>query len=546
MSSPSRSRPSSLARRLVLIGALAVGLAGLGGMAGVVRAADGDVIVLTATGVVDNVMAGYLEEGVRSAADAGAPAVVVRLNTPGGSLDATQRITSTFLEARVPVIVWITPSGGRAASAGTFITMAANLAYMAPGTNIGAASPVGSNGEDIPGTLGEKVKNDAIANMTSIAEARGRPVDWAVSTVSDAKSYTASEAVAAGAVDGIASTIDEVLAQANGQEVTVAGTTSTLDLEGVGVEEQGLNPLQGLLHLLSDPNIAFVLFTIGVYGLIFELQNPNFVTGILGALAIILAFIGFGSLPLNLAGLMLIVLGIVLFVLEATVTSHGLLAIGGIICFALGASALYTTTGDPTEPIVGVALPLIITTTATTAVLMGLITLAAIRTRHMAPPTGAVGVPVPLGTEGVVQAPLEPLGHGLPGRRAVERPDGRHASGPTRHAGQARGLRRPDGDRRAHRRASPEPGSGGAIPRERVVDPDNPYRSKRRRPAPTGRRRRHQCSSSSRWRPSRSSACSCSSSCTSRCGSCSSTSRWSCSGWARRTRASSAGRASGS
>ena len=124
------------------------------------------------------------------------------------------------------MIVWITPSGGRAASAGTFITMAANLAYMAPGTNIGAASPVDSNGEDIPGTLGEKVKNDAIANMTAIAEARGRPVDWAVSTVSEAKSYTASEAVAAGAVDGIAATIDEVLAQANGQEVTVAGTTT--------------------------------------------------------------------------------------------------------------------------------------------------------------------------------------------------------------------------------------------------------------------------------------------------------------------------------
>ena len=225
--------------------------------------------------------------------------------------------------------------------------MAASLAYMAPGTNIGAASPVGSNGEDIPGTLGEKVKNDAIKNMTAIAEARGRPVDWAVSTVAEAASYSASEAVAAGAVDGIAATVDEVLAQANGQEVTVGGVTSTLDLTGVGVQDTGLNPLQGLLHLLSDPNIAFVLFTIGVYGLIFELQNPNFVTGILGAIAIILAFIGFGSLPLNLAGLLLIVLGVVLFVLEATVTSHGLLAIGGIICFALGASALYTEHGRP-------------------------------------------------------------------------------------------------------------------------------------------------------------------------------------------------------
>ena len=310
----------------------------------------------------------------------------------------------------MPVIVWITPSGGRAASAGTFITMAANLAYMAPGTNIGAASPVDSNGQDIPGTLGEKVKNDAIANMTAIAEARGRPVPWAVSTVSEAKSYSASEAVAAGAVDGIAATLDEVLGQANGKEVTVAGTTTTLALEGVGVDEQDMNPFQGLLHLLSDPNIAFLLFTIGTLGLIIELLHPNFVTGILGALAIILAFIGFGSLPLNLAGLMLIVLGIVLFVLEATVTSHGLLAIGGIVCFVLGASALYTNTGDPTEPIATVALPVILVTTALTGSLMVLISLAAIRTRRMAPPKGVVGVPVPLGTEGVVQSPLEPFG----------------------------------------------------------------------------------------------------------------------------------------
>ncbi|HEY4190418.1 MAG TPA: NfeD family protein [Candidatus Limnocylindrales bacterium] len=406
----SRSYASRPPRRLILIGALAALLAGLGGMAGLVRGAGNDVVVLTATGTVDNVMAGYLADGVQNAAAAGAPAVVVQLNTPGGSLDSTQRITSAFLEGHVPVIVWITPSGGRAASAGTFITMAANLAYMSPGTNIGAASPVDSNGQDIPGTLGEKVKNDAIANMTAIAEARGRPVPWAVSTVSDAKSYSANEAVAAGAVDGIATTINDVLQQANGKEVTVAGAPVTLALEGVGIDQQDMNPFQGLLHVLSDPNIAFLLFTIGTIGVIIELLHPNFVTGILGALAIILAFIGFGSLPLNLAGLLLIVLGIILLVLEFSVTSHGLLAIGGIICFVLGASALYTNTGDPTEPIATVALPVIFVTTATTAILMGFITLAAIRTRRMAAPKGTVGVAIPLGTAGVVQVPLDPAG----------------------------------------------------------------------------------------------------------------------------------------
>jgi membrane-bound serine protease (ClpP class) len=404
---PYRARrlPIRLARMLVVLGVLAVGAAGLA------RGATGDVVVLTATGVVDNVLAGYLEQGIQGAAEAGAPAVVVKLNTPGGSLDATQRITSAFLEAKLPVIVWISPSGGRAASAGTFITLAANLSYMAPGTNIGAASPVGSNGEDIAGTLGEKVRNDAIKNISSIAETRGRPVDWAVSTVDKAASYTATEAVAAGAVDGVAATIDEVLAQANGQKVTVSGTEVTVATAGAATTDTPMNPFQSLLHLLSDPNVAFVLFTIGVYGLIFELQNPNFVTGILGALALILSFIGFGSLPLNVAGLLLLGLGIILFALETQVVSHGLLTVGGIVCFLLGASALYTVPGgDPLQPAIGVAPPVIGVATITTAFVMGLIAITAARTRRMKPPAGTVGVPVPAGTTGVVQAPLGPLG----------------------------------------------------------------------------------------------------------------------------------------
>jgi membrane-bound serine protease (ClpP class) len=385
-------------------------LLGLFALAGAGRAAGPEVVVLPTTGIVDNVMAGYLGDGIARAADEGAAAVVIELNTPGGSLDATQRITSALLEAPIPTIVYVAPAGGRAASAGTFITLAANLAFMAPGTNIGAASPVGGGGEDIEGTLGEKVLNDAIKNITAIAEARGRPVDWAVSTVEEAASYAASEAVAAGAVDGIEISIDDVLAAAHGRVVDVRGSEVTLDLAGATAREVTMNPLQGFLHLLSDPNIAFVLFTIGVYGLIFELQNPNFVTGILGALALILAFIGFGSLPLNLAGLLLLALGVVLFVLETQVTSHGLLTIGGIICFALGASALYTLPGDPTGPIVEVATPLVVVMTTTTAVLMGLIALAAVRTRRMLAPAGTVGARVPIGTLGLVQAPLDPVG----------------------------------------------------------------------------------------------------------------------------------------
>jgi membrane-bound serine protease (ClpP class) len=406
-------RLATLARLLPLV-PLGLGTVGLVlGAVAPARAADGsgEAWVLPTTGVVDAVMAGYLSDGVAKAAREGAEVVVVKLNTPGGSLDATQQITSTFLEADLPVIVWVAPAGGRAASAGTFITLSANLAWMAPGTNIGAASPISSSGEDIGGTLGEKVKNDAIANITAIAQARGRPVDWAVSTVSEAKSYSAEEAVAAGAVDGIAATIEEVLREADGRTVTVAGgqavTLATADAVPV---EMPLNPLQGFLHLLSDPNIAFILFTIGFYGLIFEVQNPNLATGIIGAICIVLAFIGFGSLPLNVAGLLLIGLGGVLVLLETQVTSHGLLAIGAVICVALGAAALYTEPGTPTAPDVSVALPVLLTVVVTTGVFAALITIVAYRTRHAPQSPVLVGSLQVVGQGGKVARPIDPVG----------------------------------------------------------------------------------------------------------------------------------------
>ncbi|HEY3165212.1 MAG TPA: nodulation protein NfeD [Candidatus Limnocylindrales bacterium] len=397
-----------LDRRRPVLAAL-LSLAGLVLLASPVRAATaGSIVVLPTSGVVDPIMAEYLQGSLNTLADGGAKAVVIKLNTPGGSLDATQRIVSAILEARVPVIVWVAPSGGFAASAGTFITLSANLAYMAPGTRIGAASPIDSSGQDIPGTLGEKVKNDAIAWVTSIAQVRHRPVDWAVGTVAEAKSSPATEAVTVGAVDGLAATIDEVVRQASGRTVEVRGAPVVLDLGGAPVVEAPINPFQGILHLLADPNIALILFTVGFYGLLFEVQNPNFVTGILGAIAIVLAFIGFGSLPLNVGGLVLIGLGILLFGLEPTVTSHGLLTVGGVVCFVLGASALYTQSG-PFEPDVRVALPLLIVMTVTTAAFGALITIIAIKTRQMTGPSWALAG-VPSGTVGQVRRPIDPLG----------------------------------------------------------------------------------------------------------------------------------------
>lgn len=379
------------------------------GAAAVVGAAGGHVVVLRATGVVDNVIAGYIADGIRGAERDGAAAVVIELDTPGGSLDSTWQIVQSLEGSSVPTIVWVSPAGARAASAGTFITLAANLAYMAPGTNIGAASPIDASGNDIAGTLGDKVRNDAVAHMRSIAQLRGRNEEWAVSTVTEARSSPAGEAVALKAVNGIASSLEEVLASATGQVVTVVGGAGvTLDFAHATATDAAMNPFQGFLHLLSDPNIAFILFTIGFYGLLFELVHPNFVTGILGALAIILALIGFGSLPLNVAGLLLLALGVILLVLEVSVTSHGLLTIGGVVCFGLGASALYTNPGDPLEPVVAVATPLLLVTTLTTAGFGALIAWAAIRSRRIGGGTSAVSVPV--GATGTVGSRIAPRG----------------------------------------------------------------------------------------------------------------------------------------
>jgi membrane-bound serine protease (ClpP class) len=426
MDRPSRTRLPSLLGLCALAWLLA---ASLDPATRVVHAADASpsprpsgvgapgapVYVASATGIVDNVMAGYIEESVDRAAESSSPAVIVTLNTPGGSLDATQRIVSALLESRVPAIVWIAPSGARAASAGTFITLAANLAYMAPGTNIGAASPVGAGGEELTGTIGDKVRNDAIANIRSIAETRDRPVDWAVSTVEHAVSSSAAEAVALGAVDGIAATLEEVRRQADGEVVSVLGEPFTVEIADAPFVELPMNPFQSVIHLLSDPNVAFILLTVGFYGLLFELQSPNFVTGILGAIALVLAFIGFGSLPLNVAGVLLIGLAMVLFLLELTVTSHGLLAIGGLICFVLGAFTLYTAPGAPTAPDVTVAAPLIVGLAIATAAYVAVVLVTVVRVRRrvtgLAGAFGAGGSSiVPAGSDALVKTRLAPLG----------------------------------------------------------------------------------------------------------------------------------------
>jgi membrane-bound serine protease (ClpP class) len=410
-----RPSPLGIVRAvLVLLGALSLMASATAAQEEAPATAVGTVIVLPTSGVVDQIMAEYLRSGIERAVEQGAEAVVIELDTPGGSLESTREIVQTELAAEVPVMVWVGPPGSRAASAGTFLTLAAHVASMAPATNIGAATPVSSDGQDIPDDLNEKILNDTIATITSIAEERGRPVEWAVGTVTDARSYTVDEALEAGAIDIKATSIEDLLVQADGLEITVAGEPVVLQTAGAETERLGMNPFQAFLHLLSDPNIAFILFTLGFYGIFFELQNPNYVTGILGAFALILAFIGFGSLPLNVAGLLLVGFAIILFVLELTVISGGLLTIGGLVAFALGASALYTEPGDPVAPSISVATEVIVLMTAITGLFVAGLVYALVKTRRSEGPilgqSNLKGPLLPLGTPGEVRSPLGPLG----------------------------------------------------------------------------------------------------------------------------------------
>jgi membrane-bound serine protease (ClpP class) len=388
---------------LIVLGCLLLG-------APPIRAAEpGSVIVVTASGEVDGVMADQLRDEIAAAAEAHAAAIVIRLDTPGGSLDAAQDIVGTLLSAPLPTIVWVAPAGGFAASAGTFITLAANLSFMAPGTRIGAASPIDASGQDIPGTLGEKIRNDTIAWARSIAQERNRPADWAAATVSEARSSSAADAVALGVVDGMASTIEDVVAGADGRTVMVGGNDVVVTLADAPIVEATTNPLGGALRLLADPNVAFLLFTVGFLALLFELQNPNLLTGIFGLVAIALASVGFVNLPTDLTGLLLVSIGLILLALEPAIPSHGLLTLVGVGAFVLGGSALYTQ-ADRFGPSVQVAFPLLAIAAATAAAFGLLITATAIRTRRMAPPTDRLAA-IPLaGTLGEVRRPLEPVG----------------------------------------------------------------------------------------------------------------------------------------
>jgi membrane-bound serine protease (ClpP class) len=383
----------------------------------------GEVVLVPTSGVVDGVMADHVAGAVHRAEMDNAAAVVIQLDTLGGSLDAMQSIVKS-LNSKVPTIVWVGPRGAKAASAGTFITLAANLDYMAPSTNIGAASPVAANGADISAAYGQteadKTMQDAIKSITSIAQDRHpNAVAWAVTTVQSAQSYSAEEAVAAHGVNGLAASLDDVLAQADGQTVTTSVGQVVVHTKGATIVTINEDYVQSILQTLDDPNIAFVLLVLGVLLIAIELFHPTLVMGLAGALCLALSFYGSGSLPLNVLGVVLVVLGIGMMVLEPNLPTHGALTIGGIGVFVVGAVAFYGSPG-PYLPAVGVAWP-VVGIMAGGAALYGLVVVTAlIRLRNQPIPFGAglVGIDGVVGKVGMVQADLAPTGTVYVGRES--------------------------------------------------------------------------------------------------------------------------------
>ena len=324
----------------------------VGGLIGqsVAHAQAPSVLLIKVDGVINGVTKRFISRAIDKAVDEDATLVVIELDTPGGLLSSTREIVEELLEAPLPVAVYVSPRGARAGSAGTFITAAGHFAVMAPGTNIGAATPISGTGEDLGETLASKVENDAAALIRSIAQVRGRNEDKLEETVRMASSFSAKEAVELNVVDFIADDLDDLLSQLNGRAVETVAGTSTLDTRDLTVRRLNKNLLENFLGFISDPNVSFILFSIGGLGIVIELFNPGLIApGVVGVIALLLAFLAFGNLPVSWAGVAFILVAFALVALEVIVAGFGILGIGAIVSFIVGGLILFGGT-SPTMP----------------------------------------------------------------------------------------------------------------------------------------------------------------------------------------------------
>ncbi len=382
---------------------IAVLLAALlcGGLQPAADGADREVFVIEVSGTINPGLAEYLIRSMEEASGERAGCIVIQLDTPGGLALSMRSIVMAMLASEIPVVVYVSPSGARAASAGVMITLAADVAAMAPGTNIGAAHPVDLGQGGMDETMGEKVVNDMVAYAKSIAEKHGRNSEWAEKAVRESVSVTEKEALELNVIDLIAEDLDDLLEKIDGRELAGKGILHTKGVSRVVLTE---SLRDRILKTLSDPNIAYILMMIGLAGLYFELSHPGAIfPGVIGAISLILAFFAFQTLPVNYAGILLIALAIILFVLEMKVTSYGLLSMGGVVSLFLGSLMLFEGGATGMRLSWQVLIPTVVMVSGFFAVIAGLV----FRSQISKPRTGEKGL---IGEVGVAKTSLAPEG----------------------------------------------------------------------------------------------------------------------------------------
>lgn len=366
--------------------------------------------VIEVESVITPVSAEFIISSIEKAEEEGAHCLIIELDTPGGLMESTRQITKRFLASKIPIIVYVSPQGSRAASAGVFITYAAHIAAMAPSTNIGAAHPVNiQGGADTSSVMNDKITNDAVAQVKALAEKRGRNVEWAEKAVRESVSITEQDALEKNVINFISASLEELLEQIDGMKIEISSGMVTLKTQNARIVRREMNLRYKILEKISNPNVAYILMMLGIYGIFFELSNPGAIfPGVVGAIFLILAFFALQVLPINYAGLLLILLALVLFILEVKITSYGLLTIGGIIAMVLGSLMLIEQPPDNFAPVLSISLSLIITVVAVTAAFFIFAFGMAFKTYRKKVTTGNEGI---IGESGIAQSRISPEGN---------------------------------------------------------------------------------------------------------------------------------------
>jgi len=363
------------------------------------------VFVAEVEGIINPATAKFIIESIDQAVQEGGQCLIIELDTPGGLMDSMRSIVKKILSSPIPIIVYVGPSGARAASAGVFITISAHIAVMAPGTHIGAAHPVtlGAEGKESK-TMSEKIVNDTVSYIKTIAKTRGKNVEWAEKAVRKSASITEEEALKLNVIDLISSDVQDLLTKIDGRVIKFDGATRTLLTKGLQPRSIQMSWRYRLLDIISNPTIAYILLMLGIYGIFFELSNPGAILpGVVGGIFLILAFYALQMLPINFAGLALILFAIILFIAEIKVMSHGLLSVGGVISLFLGSLMLIE---NPTE-YMRISLSAIIPAVLVSGAFFTFAVTKAIKARLTKPTTGMEGL---VGEIGIVSTPIDPEG----------------------------------------------------------------------------------------------------------------------------------------